>query len=99
MPRVRTTTTLRFRLLITADKTVITIALFPEIENGFEVPGLGFNTTTITLTDGGTGSYAAGAINLPITLHFHHSSHLAGDSDISFDLSTDPPKGSLPRDA
>ena len=85
---------LHFRLLITADKTVITIVLLPEIGTGFEVPGLGFNTTTITLTDGGTGSYAAGAINLPITLHFHHSSHLAGDSDISFDLSTDPPKGS-----
>jgi hypothetical protein len=84
---------LRFRLLITGDKTVITIVLFPEIKTTFSTP-VGDNTTTITLIGGGTGSYAAGAINLPITLHFDQSHFLAGDSDISLNLSTDPPKGS-----
>jgi hypothetical protein len=84
---------LRFRLLITGDKTAITIVLFPEIKTTFSTP-LGDNTTTITLIGGGTGTYGAGAINLPMTLHFDQSHPLAGNSDISLDLSTEPPNGS-----
>lgn len=83
----------RFKLLINGDRTVITITSFPAITALFDTP-LGSNQTTVTRTGGGTGSYAAGAIVVPITLHFDHSIDLPlyeEDSDLSFELSTDPP--------
>jgi hypothetical protein len=84
---------LRFKLLISGDRTVITITNFPVISTSFDTP-LGTNTTVITRTGGGTGSYDAGAIAMPISLHFDHSIDLPGyeeDSDLSLVLSTDPP--------
>lgn len=78
-------------LVISGDRRVITITDFPPIEYPYDTP-LGRNTTTITRTGGGTGRYDAGKIVMPITLHFQHS--LGDPSDLSLDLSTDPPEGS-----
>src|SRR6185437_7743132 len=83
----------RFKVVISGDRTVITIAFFPTIQTSFDTD-FGTNTTTITRTGGGTGSYAAGRIVMPITLHFDHSIDIPlfeEDSDLSLELSTDPP--------
>jgi hypothetical protein len=66
------------------------VTSFPAIVVGpFPTP-LGNNTTTITMTGGGTGSFdpATGALALPITLKFDHSLFFAGDSDASCTLTT-----------
>ena len=103
MPRVRTITELdNMRLRITGDVvsgySAITIVLFPEIRFGFDTP-LGSATTTVTRIGGGTGSYAAGAITVPITLRFATIVYagpveLEDHSKFSLILSTDPPGGS-----
>jgi hypothetical protein len=82
------------RLRITGDVvsgySTISIVLFP-----FTLTPFGSATTTVSLIGGGTGSYAAGAIALPITLRFA-TTYLGIDdnSDLSLTLSTDPPEGS-----
>jgi hypothetical protein len=92
------------RLRITGDVvsgyTTISIVLFPEIQLGFNT-ALGWATTKVNLIGGGTGSYAAGAITLPMTLRFATTIDLpdpAGsiddNSNLSLTLSTDPPEGS-----
>jgi hypothetical protein len=85
---------LSFRVNITENGTGITILDFPEIRTLFPTP-LGIGETTITLIDGGTGSYAAGKISLPMALHFASAidSLYHDDSDLSLVLSTDPPDG------
>jgi hypothetical protein len=63
---------------------------FPTIVVGpFSTP-IGSNTITITKTGGGTGMFnkASGSLSMPITLHFDHSLALAGDSDVTFGLTT-----------
>lgn len=69
---------------------------FPPIVVGpFPVPG-GTNTTTISLQAGSSGLFdpATGIMKLTLPLHFHESNIWAGDSDITFLLSTENPKGS-----
>jgi hypothetical protein len=83
----------RFKLLINGERTGITLTSFPTIKVLFDTP-LGSNQTTVTRTGGGAGSYAAGAVIMPIILHFDHSIDIPGyeeDSDLSLVLSTDPP--------
>jgi hypothetical protein len=63
---------------------------FPRIVVGpFGTP-LGSNTITITMTGGGKGTFnkASGSLSMPITLHFDHSLAFAGDSDVTFGLTT-----------
>jgi hypothetical protein len=87
----------RFKVLINGERTVITITKFPAISTSFDTP-LGTNTTVVTRTGGGTGSYNTGAIVIPIRLHFDHSIDLPGyeeDSDLNLTLSTDPPGSPL----
>jgi hypothetical protein len=73
-------------------RRAVKILAFPPLVVGpFSTP-VGDNTTTITLTGGGAGSFdpATGAMLLPIELHFDQSLGfpLAGDSDVTFDLTT-----------
>jgi hypothetical protein len=77
-------------LELSPDGRTATITSFPTIVVGpFSTP-VGNNTTTITKTGGGTGSFdpSTGALDIPITLHFDQSHVFAGDSDASCTLTT-----------
>jgi hypothetical protein len=91
------------RLRITGDVvngyTTISVVLFPQIQTGYNIPNVGWATTKVNLIGGGTGSYATGAISLPITLRFATNISLPlgsidDNSNLSLTLSTDPPEGS-----
>jgi len=87
-----------FRVNIGGDPARINIETFPALGALFDTP-LGTGFTTVTLMGGGTGSYDAGKISLPITLHFATTidtgvHDITDSSDLSMVLSTDPPKGS-----
>ena len=89
---------LAFRLDVGGDPARINIETFPALGAAFDTP-LGPGTTTITLIGGGTGTYDAGKISLPITLHFASTietpvGDVTNSSDLSMVLSTDPPEGS-----
>jgi hypothetical protein len=89
---------LMFRLNVGGDPARINIETFPALGAGFDTPA-GPGTTTITLIGGGTGTYDAGKISLPITLHFASTietpvGDVTDSSDLSMVLSTDPPEGS-----
>jgi hypothetical protein len=78
--------------------TTLSVTAFPTITVGpFQTP-LGSNTTTVTMSSGGQGTYdpATGLLTVSLTLHFHHTIGLAGDSDLPLTLSTESmaPKGS-----
>jgi len=80
------------------DHSFCDIVNFPPIIIGpFPVPG-GSNTTTISLKGAASGSCnrTKGVMKLTLPLHFHESNAFAGDSDITFVLSTETlnPKGS-----
>ncbi|MBX3668688.1 MAG: hypothetical protein KF778_09835 [Rhodocyclaceae bacterium] len=63
---------------------------FPTIVVGpFPTP-VGNNTITITMVGGGIGTFnkALGNLSMPITLRFDHSLAFAGDSDVTFGLTT-----------
>jgi hypothetical protein len=90
---------LAFKLNIGGDPAQITIETFPGLGMNFDTP-LGSATTWVTLIGGGTGTYDAGKISVPLTLHFATTVQTdAGvdvhdSSDLSLELSTDPPGGS-----
>lgn len=84
----------QFRIMINAARTTITLTTFPPIQVTFNTP-LGRNTTTITRSSGGSGSYAAGRIRMPLGLRFDQSHILARGSDLNVMLSTDPPGSPL----
>jgi hypothetical protein len=73
------------------------IGFTPIITNSFPVPR-GSNTITISLKGAAIGLFdpATGILKLALPLHFHENHFLAGDSDITFLLSTESlnPKGS-----
>jgi len=86
---------LAFKLNISGDPARITIENFPTLGAVFDTP-VGPGTTAITLIGGGTGSYDAGKISMPMTLHFVSTIELpvgtiTDTSDLSLVLSTDPP--------
>jgi hypothetical protein len=83
----------RFGVMLNGARTVIAITSFPTIQTTFDT-SLGRNTTTITRTSGGSGSYAAGNIVMPLGLRFDHSINLPffeEDSDLNVVLTTNPP--------
>lgn len=88
------TSPVRLGLIINGNRTIIAITSFPTISTPpFDTP-IGLNSTRVTHTGGGTGSYAGGAIVMPITLHLDHSIDIPifeEDSDISLVLSTQSP--------
>lgn len=83
----------RFRVTLNGARTVIAIASFPTIQTTFDTP-FGRNTTTVTRISGGSGSYAAGNIMMPLALRFDHSIDLPffeEDSTFNVVLTTNPP--------
>jgi hypothetical protein len=82
-------------LPIRIENTVISVGSF-IIKFTFPTP-LGTNTMTITKARGGTGSYGAGRIVLPITLRFDQSIDPGFEVDSMLDLvlSTDPPGSAI----
>lgn len=77
----------------------ITITAFPPLSTDpFSTP-LGSDTVTVTRSAGGSGRYDVGGIRghifMPITLQFRHSLPGVVDSELSLDLSTDPPGSPL----
>jgi hypothetical protein len=89
-----------FRLNVGGDPARINIETFPVLGAVFDtVFGPASGTTTITLIGGGTGTYDAGKISMPMTLHFATTigtgtRDITDSSDLSLVLSTDPPEGS-----
>jgi PASTA domain len=87
-----------FNVVLDGARTMITLVSFPIITETFEIDGLGENTTTITRRGGGTGSYNAGSIVLPLALRFDHSIDIPffqEDSDFNVVLTTAPPGSPL----
>ena len=86
-------------LNLTADftdcRTILRVTRFPDIPVTFPVivfgVQLGENTTTVTMTGGGSGRRNAmtGGLEIPVTLHFQHTFPGAGSSDISLILRAD----------
>jgi hypothetical protein len=81
-------------LILDGARTFIAITTFAPISTvPFSTP-FGSNVTTVSKTGGGQGSYANGAIVMPLTLHFDQSLDLPivdEDSDLALVLRTDPP--------
>src|SRR5207302_952477 len=79
------------------DHVVVDVTSFPNIVK--PVPDQP-DTVTVSWKSGGNGTYdpASKQLHLSITLHLHHSFAFAGDSDITFNLSSTNPGGS-PLDA
>lgn len=79
----------------TRNRCGVTITRFPSIKlKTDDIPGLGKVSVTVSRTGGGTGSFhpVSGAMNIPITLHFHYGTILVSDDDVTFTLTT----GSVP---
>jgi hypothetical protein len=81
-------------LIFDGARTFVAITSFPPIATPpFQTP-VGTNVTTVSRIGGGQGSYAGGAIIMPLTLHFDHSIDLPffeEDSDLGLVLTTNPP--------
>jgi hypothetical protein len=78
------------------DHSTVGVTNFPIISAGpFDVP-TGTDTILVSMTTWGSGTFdsSTGALTLDLPLHFHHTFWAAGDSDITFHLSTGAPQGS-----
>jgi hypothetical protein len=76
-------------LFFNEDRTSVSITDLRPISVSFDTP-IGRVTTTVSRTGGSAGTFnrATGVITIPLTLHFHHDTVFAGDSDITFNLTT-----------
>ena len=87
-------TSISLVLIFDSARTFLGITSFPPIATApFQTP-VGTNVTTVSRAGGGQGSYAAGAIVLPLALHFDQSLDLPffeEDSDLALVLTTNPP--------
>jgi hypothetical protein len=91
------TASVNLGVIFNAARTFVGITSFPPIATTpFPTP-VGDNVTTVTRSGGGSGSYAAGTIVLPLALHFDQSidlPFLEEDSNLAVVLSTAGPGGS-----
>ena len=81
-------------LIFDGPRTFIGITSFPSIATAPYQTPVGMNVTTVTKTGGGQGSYAGGAISMPLSLHFDQSLDIIfyeEDSNLSLVLSTNLP--------
>ena len=88
------TESIQIGLTFNDSRTAVHVTSFPLIKTEPFATPFGTNVTTITKTDGGSGTYAAGAMSMPLTLRFDHSidlPFLQEDSTLDLALSTDPP--------
>jgi hypothetical protein len=78
---------LRLSLSFEDCRATLRITDFPPISVTFGTP-VGDNTTTVTMPSGGTGAYAAGRIDIPVSLRFENTIAAAGTSFVDMTLST-----------
>ncbi len=78
-------------------RATLRITEFPPISVTFGTP-VGNNTTTVTMPSGGTGTSAAGRIDIPVSLRFGNTIAAAGTSFAEMTLSTASSGGSALRD-
>jgi hypothetical protein len=78
---------LRLSLSFEDCRATLRITDFPPISVTFGTP-VGDNTTTVTMPSGGTGAYAAGRIDIPVSLRFANTIAAAGTSFVDMTLST-----------
>lgn len=78
---------LRLSLSFEDCRATLRITEFPEISVTFGTP-VGDNTTTVTMPSGGTGAFASGRIDIPVSLRFGNSIAAAGTSFVDMTLST-----------
>jgi hypothetical protein len=87
------TSDLRLSLSFEDCRATLRITEFPEISVTFGTP-LGDNTTRITMPSGGTGAFAAGRIDIPVTLRFGNTIAAGGTSFADMTLTTASAGGS-----
>jgi hypothetical protein len=81
------TSDLRLSLSFEDCRATLRITEFPSISVTFGTP-VGDNTTTVTMPSGGTGVFAAGRIEIPVSLRFDNTIAAAGTSFVDMTLST-----------
>lgn len=91
------TSDLRLSLSFEDCRATLRITEFPSISVSFPTP-IGDNTTTVTMPSGGTGSSAAGRIDIPVSLRFANTIAAGGTSVADMTLTTASPGGSPLRD-
>ena len=73
------------------NRCVVTVTRFPALNLKTDsIEGIGKVAVVVTKTGGGTGTFhpVSGTITIPVTLHFHYDTVLAGDDDATFHLTT-----------
>lgn len=91
------TSDLRLSLSFEDCRATLRITDFPSISVTFPTP-IGDNTTTVTMPSGGTGTFAAGRIDIPVALRFANTIAAGGTSFADMTLTTASPGGSPLRD-
>ena len=91
------TSDIRLSLSFENCRATLRITDFPPLSVTFDTP-VGRNTTTVTMPSGGTGAFAAGSIDIPVSLRFANSIPAAGTSVADMTLSTAGSGGSALRD-
>ncbi|HXQ71307.1 MAG TPA: hypothetical protein VN844_12505 [Pyrinomonadaceae bacterium] len=91
------TSDLRLSLSFEDCRATLRITEFPSISVTFPTP-IGDNTTTVTMPSGGTGTFASGRIDIPVSLRFANTIAAGGTSFADMTLTTALPGGSALRD-
>lgn len=91
------TSDLRLSLSFEDCRATLRITEFPPISVTFPTP-IGDNTTTVTMPSGGTGTFATGRIDIPVSLRFGNTIAAGGTSVADMTLSTGSSGGSPLRD-
>jgi hypothetical protein len=81
------TSDIRLSLSFEDCRSTLRITEFPAISVTFGTP-IGDNTTTVTLPSGGSGTFAAGRVEIPVSLRFGNSIPAAGTSFADMTLTT-----------
>jgi hypothetical protein len=91
------TSDIRLELSFEDCGSTIRITEFPGISVTFGTP-VGDNTTTVTMPSGGSGRFAGGRVDVPLSLRFANSIPAAGTSFTDMTLTTGAAGGSSLRD-
>lgn len=78
-------------LRFSRDRCQVTITNFPSLKlETADLPVIGRIKVSVTRAGGGRGSFhpVSGAMNIPISLHFHYETVLVSDDEATFDLTT-----------
>lgn len=91
------TSDLRLSLSFEDCRATLRITEFPPISVTFPTP-IGDNTTTVTMPSGGAGTFAAGRMDIPVSLRFANTIAAGGTSVADMTLATASPGGTSLRD-